>query len=206
MVQTARPFQALDLLTGVVTRFETLQEAKEAGFCPGTISDVLNGHRKKYGGRKWQYCDESSLNECVQPSQNEYNQPSRNDLAKLRHQLRADTIVAIRSARLSRLTEAIVKLPKPWGPGTATELNSVLADWYGQTGYPVNVPCSLGHHLPRIKEILASQGIEVEIGMDTRQKTSTYRITRIINTLDEVQKATGQAVQIERDHSVFIAL
>ena len=173
--RSSRPFEAIDVLTGNVTRFQTRQEAKEAGFHTGSISDVLAGRRRSYAGQIWQYLDtrKPTTRKPTVPSS-----PTIEEESRPIHRTRADRTVATRSARLSRLMEAIIKMPKPWGPGTTTELNVILGDWYGPLACQGDSACSLKRYLLRIKQPLADQRIQVEIEKATGQNGSTYRITK----------------------------
>jgi hypothetical protein len=73
-----------------------------------------------------------------------------------------------------KLAEAIKKMKKPYGPGTATDLNAVLGNWHNTMKKPRSCANSLGRYMPRVKSHLAPE-ITIEIGSDG--KLSTYRIT-----------------------------
>jgi hypothetical protein len=48
--------------------------------------------------------------------------------------------------------EAIDKMTKPWGPGTATDLSNHLGDWDGTNKPPERRANSLGRYMPRIAQ------------------------------------------------------
>jgi hypothetical protein len=51
-----------------------------------------------------------------------------------------------------KLFEAIDKMPKPWGPGTATKLSGDLGNWDGTEKEPARKANSLGRYMPRIAQ------------------------------------------------------
>ncbi len=75
-----------------------------------------------------------------------------------------------------KAAEAIQKLSKPWGPGSATMLNAALGNWDGNAG---KVPDksrinSLGRYLAKIVPHLKKQDVKLEI---KDGKTSQYTIS-----------------------------
>ncbi len=69
-----------------------------------------------------------------------------------------------------KLAEAIKKMPnKPWGPGTATELDAALGNWHENT-QAKNRANSLGRYMPRVAKHLGN----IDIGSDG--KVSRYTI------------------------------
>ena len=69
-----------------------------------------------------------------------------------------------------KLAEAIKKMPnKPWGPGTATELDAALGNWHENT-QAKNRANSLGRYMPRVAKHLGN----IDIGSDG--KVSRYSI------------------------------
>ena len=89
-----------------------------------------------------------------------------------------DRMAATRQARYARLLERFRMLPKPWGPGSATELATALGEWYGPAVSRSAPAASLGRILPQIAEELATMGIEVEITTDPQQNVSTYAVRK----------------------------
>jgi len=76
-----------------------------------------------------------------------------------------------------KAAEAILRLPKPWGNGTASQLCEALGDWDGKAAAkPVkNRANTLGRYLAKIRPHLAAQGVILNIHSDGR--TSSYAIS-----------------------------
>ena len=157
----ARPIEAIDIKTGEVTAFDSLWDAERAGYRRHSICDVLYRRREAYAGKVWR--DKSSRANSVVQNAN-------------RKKAMQKRITATKEARIARLLNKIVKLPKPWGPGTATDLAAALGEWYGPAVSPLAPACSLGHILPQITRRLAAIGTRVEISMDRCQKRTTYTV------------------------------
>jgi hypothetical protein len=76
-----------------------------------------------------------------------------------------------------KAAEAIKAMKRPWGPGTATQLNEALHDWDGQSSKKTvrSRANSLGRYMAKLKTQLAPHGIQVQINTDG--KTSQYSIS-----------------------------
>ncbi len=77
-----------------------------------------------------------------------------------------------------KAAEAIVEMPKPWGPDTATKLCEVLGDWDGEADKKTlsSRANGLGRYMKKIEVHVAHKGIKLHI--DPSGKTSRYTITK----------------------------
>jgi hypothetical protein len=65
-----------------------------------------------------------------------------------------------------KAAEAIFRMDKPWGPGSASELCDALGDWDGE-GTKKSAKSranTLGRYLKKIQSYLAEKGVILEIG------------------------------------------
>ena len=65
-----------------------------------------------------------------------------------------------------KAAEAIFKMDKPWGPGSASELCDALGDWDGEAGKksPKSRANTLGRYLKKIQPFLKEKDVILEIG------------------------------------------
>jgi hypothetical protein len=74
-----------------------------------------------------------------------------------------------------KATEAIFKMDKPWGPGSASELCEAIGDWDGDAAKksPKSRANTLGRYLKKIQPFLEDKEIILEIGTG-KQPYSVY--------------------------------
>jgi hypothetical protein len=163
---------SIDPATREQTVFANMRAVRTAGHTPVSVYQAMNGKLKTHHGLYWRRADSIEEELTAESTTMVCKAKVRNKRDSARERVKAT-----REARIGRLLDRIEKLPKPWGPGTATQLATALGEWYGPAVSPVAPSCSLGQMLPTIKDRLALLGINVETGMDTQQKKSIYRIT-----------------------------